>query len=209
MVAAAKALVPNLKTVALVGDPYERQPFRKHFSEELTELAGELDIINLLGWPMDELKQRVAALPADSAIIYVPLYVDGNGGTYISRDALGQISKVANRPIVSDVATHIGFGSTGGLISVPGPVAEATASLTLRILNGQNPANIPITVGTPAKPIFDWRQLQRFGISENSLPPGSEIRYRAHSLWEEYRSQMLVIFAALCQHPSLMKSHNR
>src|SRR5215831_9075627 len=35
MVAAAQALVPNLKRIALVGDPWERQAFRRHYQEEI------------------------------------------------------------------------------------------------------------------------------------------------------------------------------
>jgi C4-dicarboxylate-specific signal transduction histidine kinase len=52
-------------------------------------------------------------------------------------------------------------------------------------------------LGDFAKPLFDWRQLQRFGISENNLPAGSEIRFRPPSLWEQYRWQMSAIFCAL------------
>ena len=36
------------------------------------------------------------------------------------------------------------------------------------------------------KVLFDWRQMQRWGISETSLPPGSDIRFREASLWEKY-----------------------
>ena len=31
----------------------------------------------------------------------------------------------------------------------------------------------------PGPPIFDWRELQRWGIPESRLPPGSVVRYRA------------------------------
>ena len=36
---------------------------------------------------------------------------------------------------------------------------------------------------TSRPPIFDWRELQRWGIPESRLPPGSVVRYRAPSLW--------------------------
>ncbi len=36
---------------------------------------------------------------------------------------------------------------------------------------------------SPGPPIFDWRELQRWGIPESRLPPGSVVRYRAPSLW--------------------------
>ena len=43
----------------------------------------------------------------------------------------------------------------------------------------------------PGQPIFDWRELQRWGIPESRLPAGSVVRYRAPSLWQEYRGTVL------------------
>jgi hypothetical protein len=41
----------------------------------------------------------------------------------------------------------------------------------LRILDGENVSDIPITNSEEIlRPVFDWRQLQRWGISENRLP---------------------------------------
>ena len=65
---AARALVPNLRQVALVGDPLDRQPFRRHFLGELASAAVNLEIINLLGLPLEQVKKRVASLPNSSAI---------------------------------------------------------------------------------------------------------------------------------------------
>ena len=44
---------------------------------------------------------------------------------------------------------------------------------------------------SPGQPIFDWRELQRWGIPESRLPPGSVVRYRAPSLWQAYRGTVL------------------
>ena len=35
--------------------------------------------------------------------------------------------------------------------------------------------------------MLDWRQLRRWGIAEGRVPPGSEVRYRMPSLWDQYR----------------------
>ena len=45
--------------------------------------------------------------------------------------------------------------------------------------------------------LFDWRQMQRWGISASSLPAGSEIRFRDPTLWEQYRTLILVVLAVL------------
>ena len=46
--------------------------------------------------------------------------------------------------------------------------------------------------------------MKRFGISESSLPAGSEIRFSEPTVWEQYRSEMLAIFAALLVQAALI-----
>ena len=52
-------------------------------------------------------------------------------------------------------------------------VARHAAHRALRILDGEDASRLPIVKGSFVTPIFDWRQLNRFGISEHNLPPGS------------------------------------
>src|SRR5262249_57739363 len=126
----------------------------------------------------------------DSAIYSTAIY----GITGIPRDAVPMLAEVANRPIVSDTVTHIGYGSTGGIVVLPEPIAQETARRALRILDGEPAARIPPAGGDFTKPVFDWRQLQRWKVSERALPPGSEIRFRQPGLWEQYH---WVVIAAL------------
>ena len=158
-VTAAQVLVPNLKRIALVGDPWERQAVRKHYKDEIAALADQFEFIDLLGLAMTEIRKRVAVLPENTAIIHTAINVDGAGVAYIPRDALAAVAEVANRPIVVDVETSIGYGGTGGLVSHPHLIGQQTARIVSRIFNGEIPSEIPITVGEFVKPVFDWRQL--------------------------------------------------
>jgi signal transduction histidine kinase len=195
-VAAARALLPDLKRIALVGDPLERQDFRPYFKEEIPVFAAELEFIDLTGLPMTELRNRVAHLPEDTAIIYTAIYDGGEGMVYIPRDALVAIADVANRPIVVDQEVHIGYGATGGFVVHPDPIAEETAQRVLRILGGESASQIPVATGNFTRPVFDWRQLKRWKISESNLPPGSQVRFRESTAWEQYRWQIMLIAAA-------------
>jgi len=49
------------------------------------------------------------------------------------------IAEVANRPIVVDSETMLGYGGTGGFVASPTSIAEETALLAMRVLNGQLP----------------------------------------------------------------------
>jgi signal transduction histidine kinase len=195
-ITSAQALVPGLKHVALVGDPLERQSFMREFRRELPVFASKLDFIDLTGLPMSELRKRVAALPEKSAILYTAINVDGAGVAYIPRDALVAIAEVANRPIVIDAETQVGYGGAGGFVASPTVLANETALLALRVLNGQATSTIPVSVGE-LKPIFDWRQLKRWNVAEDRLPPGSEIRFRELTAWAQYSWQIMLIVAAL------------
>ena len=194
-VTAARALVPNLKRVAVVGDAWERQAVRRHYKEQIPAFVGQFEFIDLIGLPMAEIRKRVAVLPDDTAIVYTSVTLDGAGASYIPHQALAAFADVANRPIVIDAETNIGYGGTGGFVATPAPVGQATARLALRVLDGEHPSDIPSSAGDFTRPVFDWRELQRFGISESRLPPGSEIRYRAPSLWDQYRWQMITVLA--------------
>ena len=198
MVTTARAIVPSLERIALVGDPLVNDTYRAHFAKELPTYSSELGIIDLTGWPMARLKKRVAALPERTAILYTNMYINNEGATYFPRDALMEIAKVANRPIVVDAETFIGYGAIGGLVADPSRLGEDVANGTLRILGGESASQIPILPnGNRMRPIFDWRQLQRWGISESALPAGSELRFRESSAWEQYRWQIVIIAGVL------------
>ena len=45
--------------------------------------------------------------------------------------------------------------------------------------------------------MFDWRQLQRWSISEQLLPPGSIIRFKETTYWEQHQ-RIIITALSLC-----------
>jgi signal transduction histidine kinase len=207
MVSTARLVVPNLKQIVLVGDPLERNTFFRGFLAEIPELKNDnLELIDLTGLPMTELKQRTATLRPDSAIAYTTLTVDGAGIDYLPREAVAAIATVANRPIVTGTVNFIGYGAVGGLVVSAPPIGEQAGRLALQILKGESPSNIPVTVGDFKKPVFDWRQMQRWNISESRLPPGSEVLFREPTAWERYSWQIALIIAVILLQAGLISA---
>jgi len=147
----AKLLVPGLRRLALVGDPWERQAFRSHYKQELSEIKTDVEFIDLTGLPMEELKRRLASLPDDTAIYYTSLYVDGAGNTFVPSEVVSTVAEAAARPVVVDSLMQFGSGSVGGLLNAPQPAAEETAHIVTRIFNGESPAQIPISLASPRR----------------------------------------------------------
>jgi len=75
--------------------------------------------------------------------------------------------------------------------------AMRTAAAALRILNGEKPSDVKIPPSPFAPPKFDWRQMQRWGISESNLPPGSKIDFREPPMWERYWWQIALTVALI------------
>jgi signal transduction histidine kinase len=197
LVSAAYAVLPNLQRLAIVGDRWETQTAFRHFKEEIPVASRHLEIIDLVGLPMRELMKRVSALPERTVIAYTSIFSDGEGTYYPPVDALGPLTQAANRPIVVPAETFVGSGAIGGYVLTPSSIGEEAAELALRILGGESPSAIPISEGNVVRPIFDWRQLHRWGVSESQLPEGSEVRFREPTVWERYRWQLTAIFIAL------------
>ena len=43
----------------------------------------------------------------------------------------------------------------------------------------------------------DWRQAQRFGISDAELPPGTIVKFKEPSFWQQYRDLALAGIAVM------------
>ncbi len=197
MLAAARAVVPNLAHVVILGSRLEQSASYGHFKEEIAVLGRGLDIIDLTGLAVTEVKRRVANLPPQTAIVYTPVLYDAAGVSYIPTEALETISRASNRPIVVDAETLLGHGTVGGFILSPGADGRAAARLVLRVLGGEDPSRIPVAATVAPRPIFDWRELQRWHIDEAQLPAGSEIRFRERPVWEQYRWQITAVATIL------------
>jgi hypothetical protein len=180
IVATADALIPGLKRVVLAGSRIERGGWRQDFLDDLPDVRARFEVIDLTGLSLAELRQRLTELPGDSAVVYVGFSTDVTGERYLPAEASQLVAEAANRPTFVDSETFIGLGSVGGLVVSPGAIGRVAARFALRILDGENASDIPIT-NSEERPVFDWRQLQRWGISENRLPVGSEIRFRSPS----------------------------
>ena len=196
-VEAARAVVPGLATVAVVGAEWERQVIFRNWKEQIAAGADGLHVIEIIGRPMAEVLERVAALPQDSAIIYTGMYSDGNGNYYPPSDALAFIAEKANRPIVVPAETFLDAGGIGGYVLAPTLIGSEAAARALRILDGDKPEAIPASIVDVVKPIFNWRQMQRWNVSEADLPAGSEVRFREPSFFEKYRWRAVTLAAAL------------
>jgi signal transduction histidine kinase len=204
MLAAAQAIVPHLKRFAIVGNRLEDQLYYRHFADELPRFSAQFQVIDLMGLPMPELRRRVATLPDDSAILYLGINSDPDRTYASAAEAIPLVAAAANRPIIVDVETFLGTGATGGFILTPEQIGRDAGHLAMRILNGERVSDIPMVTDSALRPVFDWRQLRRWNVSERELPAGSEILFRELGLWEQYRWQIILVATVIALQTALI-----
>jgi ABC-type uncharacterized transport system substrate-binding protein len=162
---------------------------------QLEQLAAEHQVIDLTRLTMRELKQRVASLPFDSAIIYLGLTLDADNVAYTSFEALAAFAPVANRPIIVQSDTNVGTGAVGGIVASFPTMGREAAQLALRILAGEDTGSIPVTTGKMMKPVFDARQL-RTGCPRTAKLDSAHQAYGINTSGTSHRPSGLAQFRA-------------
>lgn len=191
-------LLPDTRNVAVVigASPLEKF-WIDEVRRELKPMEGRFALTSYSDLSFEEILKRASALPPHTALFFGLMSVDAAGIVHEGDIALRSLHAVANAPIFSYQEPFFGIGTVGGPMHSVAETTTKTVAAAIRILGGEKASNIkyePIGFGPPK---YDWRELQRWGIGESRLPPGSEILFREPTLWERYRWQMLLIASVI------------
>jgi len=189
-------LLPDTRKVGIVigASPLERY-WVDEVKRELKPLSERLELVWYSDLSFEEILKRAAKLPPHTVLFWGLMSVDAAGIVHESDIALRSLHTVANAPIFSYQDPFFGGSTVGGPMHSVAETSQRTVSVAIRVLGGEKPASINYEPLGFSAPRYDWRELQRWGISESSLPAGSEILFRERNIWERYRWQMLIITA--------------
>jgi PAS domain S-box-containing protein len=135
----------------------------------------------------DQMLERVASMPPRSFILLGLLLRDASGVTHNQDEALQRLHAAASAPINSLFQHQIGLGIVGGRLYQAETQGAEAARIAIRVLRGEPVSSFPPRIIPPQGPRYDWRELQRWNIGEDRLPPGSVIEFRRPTVWERYR----------------------
>jgi signal transduction histidine kinase len=88
-------------------------------------------------------------------------------------------------PIYTIDDVYLGSGVVGGIMRSGEASGSRLGAIARQILDGTRPESIPIA-DVPTAPIFDWRQVRRWGIETSQLPPESRVLFKTPTVWELY-----------------------
>jgi signal transduction histidine kinase len=191
-------LLPDTRQVFMVmGSGQIGRFWHQELNEQFKRFHDRLTFVWSDDLSLAEILRRCASLPAHSAIFYFTFGTDAAGAAYADERVLADLHATAKAPLFATHSVYLGSGIVGGRLMSIDDLARHTADAALRLLNGASPGSVRIPPQPPGQPIFDWRELQRWGIPESRLPPGSVVRYRRPSLWQEHRGTVLSAASAM------------
>jgi PAS domain S-box-containing protein len=194
----ALRLHPDTQEVFVISGTLERDKrWETPAREVLQRYESKLKITYLTDLPLNQLIATAGGLPKRSIALWLwEQSQNDQSQIFESADTLGLISPSTPVPIYGMSSSNIGRGIVGGFVHGSDTNATKVAEVVVRILKGERAQDITVE-NAPFVPMFDWRELQRWGINESSLPVGSIIRFKEPSYWEQNRWRIIGVASLL------------
>jgi PAS domain S-box-containing protein len=160
------------------------------FRAALNGYSSRVDVQYWLDLPRDELLNRVARLPADSAVVYASV----GSGSAVGQAAAAELARLlaerANAPVYGLHDSLVGQGIVGGYMMRSEYLGAELARQTLRVLR-EGYADVVDNVG--GSHVVDARALSRWGLDQARLPPDTELLFAPPSIWKLYQGWIITL----------------
>ncbi len=195
---------PNTRRIVIVdGSLQSNDDVQKEVTDQLAPLAPQIGIEYLRNLPLASLLERVKGLPHDSLILFIRQTLRTHTQSMTQNEGLEQVLGAANVPIYVAAESLVGRGVVGGVVFKNEAMAELAADSAIRVLNGTSTRDISLRQSRTL-PMFDWRQLRRWGIRLDQLPANSDVRFREYTFWEQNRNYALGALAVFLMQSGLI-----
>lgn len=179
------------------GTPERDRRFESVARPELAVFANRVSITYLTDLPLDQLINTTRSLPSHSVILFLWQKTnDENGNLLESYEVLRRVASNASAPAYSMGTVSLGSGMVGGYLQGPEMNGARVAEMAVQIVNGAKAQDIPIERARQV-PMFDWRALKRWNISESSLPADRVIRFKEFTFWELYKWRIILVLSLI------------
>jgi PAS domain S-box-containing protein len=171
------------------------RPYQEEFAAYAAQLNRQVDLghFSLAELTMAELHEETAGLGDESVVLLQSVLKDSTGETFEIEQSMEMIRQHCSVPIYVVDSRWLGLGALGGRVIDGGYQGQAAALMAIRILDGEDPNNIPVLTESPNAYMFDYTQLRRFGISVSDLPEGSIVIHEPQSFYYQHKKQVWAV----------------
>lgn len=201
----ARALQPDANRVVLVSGAGRQDSLLLTVAlREIRPLLKGLTLEVLHDWSYESLMDTLRHTPPRTFVIFSSFTQDQGGRRFYPADLIASLSRVTSAPVYGIARNWVGNGIVGGAVMQFGDDGLRTGRLLMRVLRRApgDPMPPPEVAATPV--VVDWRELQRWHLSEDRLPPNTQVLFRTPLLWERYRTTILITLGLLLLQSALI-----
>jgi len=173
-----------------------------HIDKLFKQIAADIPVIPLVDKSMAELVSTLSKLPADSVVIFTPIFKQLDGHNLTPYQVLDIINKQSSVPIFSFWKSLLGSGVLGGYMLSADLIGKELANIMAELQAGKDFSHRKLDGINSI--YYDWRQLKRWGISTDEIPENAELIYYEPTFFEQFKTQIILIVGVLTALVSLV-----
>jgi signal transduction histidine kinase len=203
--AVALRLRPSTRRIIVIAGSAEYDQMMAAFARE--QLGAKRLAIPVEYWTdrtVDALLAAVATLSGDDAVLYLTVYRDQAGRTFIPREVLRLLSAASRAPFYGVIDTYLGLGMAAGSVDTFAERGRRAAEAVFVLMALPPGTPVPLFEPAAAHCVADGSRMAALGLPESRLPAGCSIQFEPPSLWREYRWYVVAALAAVLAQSALI-----
>jgi signal transduction histidine kinase len=191
--ALGRALQPDVERVMVVGGATPTDSLLiAEARRQITPLLNGVRLQTYQDWTYEGLLDSLRHLPPRTFVLLSDFSRDQSGvGHFFPGDFVASLARVASVPVYGIARNWVGDGIVGGGVMDFGDDGARTGTLLVRVLSRQPRDPMPPSEVAANRLVVDWRQLHRWGLSEDRLPANTEVLFRPLPIWKRYRGAII------------------
>jgi PAS domain S-box-containing protein len=148
---------------------------------------------------MQQIEDKVSKLSDDVIVYWGTFHRDKFRKYYSFEEGASRVSKASSRPMYGHSVQILPYGIVGGKLLGGFYHGQIVAEMAQRILMGEKALDISVLTEPQTQYMFNYEQMQRFGINISDLPEGSIVINKPSSFYEENKILIwgVIVFVAL------------
>jgi PAS domain S-box-containing protein len=182
----ALKLVPGAKHVYVVSGAHQVDRRTEDQARLISKKWEEqLEFVYLSRMSFEDILAALSTAPPDAVVLLLTYSQDITGTPYTAQNLTQRLSEVSTAPIFGLLDVALGYGIAGGSLINFERIGKRAGELVLSVLkSAPTTKNIPEFLDVHPIPMFDWRQLRRWKLSEAALPQGNIVINKKFTLWD-------------------------
>jgi signal transduction histidine kinase len=192
------------RLVIVTGAAEPDRGFEAQLRHEVASFTDRVTVEFLAGRPTREVLRRLGEL-GDDAVVFTPgTFQDGEGRHLTPYESVEAMAGASRAPVYGPFSSFIGSGVVGGYMPSFEAMGRQGGRVVNELLAGAEPRSLHLPEVVPQRLNVDWRQVRRWGIDESAIPREAVVHFKAPTLLEAYRNDVIAAAGVLALQAGLI-----